>query len=411
MKSFEKKWCKTKTSIAVFISFLSLLFLLEGCTKDETPVAPVSSNIGEKLQTLLAREYDAYIAKYPGFPGGVAVQVLYKNETAFAYKGFSAEITNRYHLRAQSITKSFTAAGIMLLYQRGQLDIHDYITDNIPNSTEPYLPNNSNYNVPYKNQIRIWDLLTHRAGVFDPINDDRTYVDSLLNVDPNHSFTLDEIVGCATSYQISYFPPNGGWHYSNAGYVMLVKVIERVSGKSYKQFINDEFVLPLGLTDTNFPDSGTETTLPSPYIDSWAWSTALTINLTEQNMTYDIGEGNMISSVKDLGTFFKNLLTGSAGVNLKNVSNYMMDCKNVSDVGLMAFGGGLMYLNNLGYGHGGDGAGMSVRAFYDPQNDFQIIAYTNCYNYKDGQENGTYYAEQTDWFYQLLYKVKQEIFY
>jgi len=397
----------------ILYQVLFLFILFSSCSKENTPVAPPDSEFANKLQTLLNQEYDAYIAKYPGFPGGIAIQVSTPNGDAFLQKGFPTPITNSHHLRAYSITKTFTAAGIMLLHQRGQLDIHNYITDIIPNSNLPYIPDSTEtwkYNIPFKNQIRIWDLLTHRAGVFDPSNDDVFFLDSVLASKPNYTFTLDEIIGYVARLQLSYFPPGQGYHYSNAGYVMLAKIIERVSGKSYRQFMNDEFVIPLGLKESSFPDLGTEMTIPYPFVDSWGWIGGQSTNLNEQNMTYNIGEGNMISSSRDITKFYEMLLSGRAGISLLNVTNYMMDCRPTTDVGALSVGAGLEYYNNLGYGKGGDGSGFTIRAFYDPDKKFMIIGFFNCWNYKDGIGNQSYFMEQQILLYNLLYKVKQEVF-
>ena len=388
------------------VQILFLFTVLTSCSTEECTVSPVGSNLSEELQTLINQEYDSYQAKYPSFPGGIAFQIQYENEDVFVQKGFQTPISSSHHIRAQSITKTFTAAGVMLLHQKGLLNIHHNITDTIPNSNNTYIPDTRNYNIPYKDQIRIWDLLTHRAGVFDPVNDDTFFLDSVLAEHPDYTFSLDEIIGESTRLQKSYFQPGTGYHYSNAGYVILAKIIERVSEKSYKQFMNDEFVIPLSLLDTSFPDIGTDQNLPTPFVDSWYWSPPESMNATEQNMTYDIGEGNMISSSQDLSKFFKLLLNGEAGISSTNVNNYMMDVRPTSDVGALSVGAGLEYFNNLGFGKGGDGAGFTIRCFYDPTKNFMITGFFNCWNYKD--RNVSYFAEQQRNLYELLYKIKQE---
>ncbi len=393
------------------IKLLSITFLIAAvsCQDSKSPVQSAVSELQTKLDKLLDDEYNDYMNEYPEFPGGMALQVSSQYGDVFVHKGFSESVTNRHHIRAQSITKTFTAAGIMVLFQRGLLDVHDFITDPIPYSALSYIPETPQYNIPYKNEIRIWDLLNHRAGVFDPVNDDITYVDSVLAVNPDHTFTLDEVIGYVSKLQLSYFAPGEGWHYSNAGYVILAKIIERVSGKSYRQFMNDEFVVPLGLINTSFPDQGTEQSLPYPYVDSYYWSEALTVKTTEQNMTYDIGEGNMISSIEDLCNFFEALFNGNSGVDFVKVNNYMMDCRPTSDVGSRSWGAGLEYLNGLGYGHGGDAMGYTTHCVYDPENDLMITFFFNCWNFKYGEENPSYFFEQKSMMYDFLYRVKEEV--
>jgi D-alanyl-D-alanine carboxypeptidase len=395
----------------VFFLFqiLVLLMVLQSCSEKETCSSPETTNINEELQTLIDEEYGNYIANYPGFPGGIAIHVSYPNGEAFVQSGFSEPITKNHYLRAQSITKTFTASGIMLLHQRGLLNIRSSIIDIIPNSTQPYIPDTPNYNIPHKDSITIWQLLTHRAGVFDPVNDDTSFLDSVLASDPNYTFSFDDVIGYVARLQQSYFLPGTDYKYSNAGYVLLAKIIERVSGKSYQQFMNDEFIIPLELTATSFPDQGSEQTLPTPFINTMAWVYGQTLDLTEQNMTYDVGEGNMISSTNDLNKFFKLLINGDAGISSLNVNNYMLDCRPMHDIGAVSQGAGLEYFNNLGYGHGGDGTGFTIRSFYDPSTNIMITGLFNCWNYKDGADNASYFMEQQNILYYLLYETKSKI--
>lgn len=135
------------------------------------------------------------MAKYPGFPGGFVILVLSAKGDGFAQQGVDASLTNRYHFRAQSTTKTITAAGIMLLHQENLLDFRQLITDTIPGTDYPYLPATPDYDIPYKDQITIWDLLTHRAGVWDLVNTEtgQSFLDSILLENPNHTFSIDEL--------------------------------------------------------------------------------------------------------------------------------------------------------------------------------------------------------------------------
>jgi len=73
------------------------------------------------------------------------------------------EPTENTHFRAASITKTFTAAGILLLQQKGLLNIEDTVVSNIPGRTEPYLPNTPEYAIPHKDVITIRQLLGMQA--------------------------------------------------------------------------------------------------------------------------------------------------------------------------------------------------------------------------------------------------------
>ena len=396
-----------KLNLLIIGSLLFSIFFLASCKKDEEETNPVNNNITPELESYIIGIYDDYIADYPEFPGGYAIHVITPDGEGYAQKGIDPEFTDEYHFRAQSTTKTFTATGIMILHQRGLLDIKNLIIDTIPGKNVPYIPATPSFDIPYKNQITIWQLLSHRAGVYDiknyPVNEEM-YVESFLEGDPNYTFSYSDIIGVVAENQLSLFEPGNMWGYSNEGYVMLAQIIERVSGKTYKQFMMDEIVIPLGLSNTSFVCEGIEQTLPVPFVESWLYSQEVQMNVTEENMSANVGEGNMITSTKDLSKFYRLLLQGEAGVNLVNVNKFMKDCRPIADLSTVGYGAALFHFEGLGYGHGGDGSGISVRCYTDP--DFTVLVLLNCWNYYNGPDDQSIFASQSNLLEEMMYTLK-----
>jgi D-alanyl-D-alanine carboxypeptidase len=128
--------------------------------------------------------------------------------------------------RIASITKTFTAAAIELLEQRHRIAFADTLDRYMPT-----FPNGRN--------ITIRMLLLHMAGLADP---DYPQFSSRRS-------SIDELVGSIAS-QKPLFSPGTHQRYSNAGYIILAKVIEVVSRKPYAQFLKDELFMPLALSNT-----------------------------------------------------------------------------------------------------------------------------------------------------------------
>ncbi|MDD4183346.1 MAG: protease inhibitor I42 family protein, partial [Candidatus Omnitrophica bacterium] len=205
----------------------------------------ISGSIKPEFSEILKNEWQAYKSNKPNFIGGLCMQILSPRGNYFIATDMADNMTNAYHFRIASVTKTFTAAGIMLLNQRGALNIDDKITDNIPGKGIPYLPDTADYDVPYKKDITIRMLLMHRAGIFDISNNNipdnefshnqpyvnQSYIDYMEKKDANHTFTFDELVGVKARNRLSFFKPGTTYHYSDTGYSMLGKIIERVSGK------------------------------------------------------------------------------------------------------------------------------------------------------------------------------------
>ncbi|MEP6595513.1 MAG: serine hydrolase domain-containing protein, partial [Ginsengibacter sp.] len=134
-----------------------------------------------------------------------------------------------------SITKQFTAAGVMLLVQSGKISLDAAVSKYLP--TVPAL---------WKS-ITIRNLLTHTSGIvdltdvhpfFEQIREDAAPEPLLTPV-----FKLDLL-----------FKPGTQWRYSNSNYFILAMIIEKVSGKSYKNFLEENIFKPLGMHATKIND-------------------------------------------------------------------------------------------------------------------------------------------------------------
>lgn len=395
----------------IFLTFLLVTFF--SCSDKATePDDKTDDNVlNEKIQLLVDQTYDDYLLENPGFPGGFAVRVIYGDETGFGHKGFCDNFSESSHFRGQSTTKTFTAAGLALLYQRDLLHFESLVTDTIPGKEIPYLPDTQAYDIPFKDQITIWQLLHHTAGVYDLVNhsDGAAFLENIFAQNPDSTVTIDMMTSYISEHQKYEFEPGESWTYSNSGYQLLAKIIERVSGKSYRQFMEDEFVYPLELLETSFPDMGYEQNIPAPFLDSWAWLSEESINLTVQNMSANIGEGNIITSPRDLSKFYNLLLKGEAGIEMAYVGNYMMSCVPTSQITSCGYGMGLFHYLNLGYGHGGDGSGISVKCYSDPTNNFTIFVLTNCWNFCNGPDDLGPLEEQNTLLHNLMFETKDLI--
>jgi len=327
------------------------------------------------------------------------------------------DVGENIHFRAASNTKTFTATAILLLYQQGKLDVNAKITDTIPGTSETYVPNTPAYNLPYKSSIRILDLLRHRAGVYDVTNEvipdtvsapfpykGMNYVEYIYQTDKLHNFTFDELIGVVSGAHLSYFSPGTGYHYSNTGYSILGKIIERVSGKTYQNFLMENVIRPMGLRQSSMPVSGTDIIIPSPFASGFVMTADTLYNVTQSNVSGNVAEGNLITTPADLAKFLQKLLTGKGVLSPRFVNSIMMNYVPTNDVAAGGYGCGLSYTSGLGYGHTGAHEGFLSYMIYDPEMDLTMVAFTNVWNLKGG--SSTMYYQLTDLLESLMYKTK-----
>ena len=167
-----------------------------------------------------------------GFSGAVLVaqngKIVFNKGYGFAEKDNKKPITSKTIFDIGSVTKQFTGAAILKLVERGKLKTSDSLSlyfDDLPDD---------------KKAITIHQLLTHTAGL----------IDSFGEGDFDH-IPEPKFFGILFSAELLSVP--GTKHrYSNAGYSALAKIIEKVSGEEYEEFLNKQLFEPAGMQQTGY---------------------------------------------------------------------------------------------------------------------------------------------------------------
>ncbi|MDX9809457.1 MAG: serine hydrolase domain-containing protein [Sphaerochaetaceae bacterium] len=311
----------------------------------------------------------------------------YTVQSGFAGQQYSSET----HYRIASVTKTFTAASVMLLEQEGKLHIEDSVSANIPGTGLPYLPDDEDYAIPYRDRITIKDLLSHRAGIFDVFNDPIpadskepyagmnyiAYIQDTEGDDP-HQYTLAELASVIAKDQLTYGEPGTQHHYSDSGYMLLATIIERVSNMTYGQFLHQRFFAPLGMTFTSAPDSARDTKLDQPYFEGYARWDAQYFNATEDNMSSNIGAGNIVSTPKDMAHWISSLLTGHSSLSMSQI-----DIMKTIPEGNTNYALGLSK-SPIGIGHSGAHPGYLNFVQYHEESGISLVLVAPFIDYDEG---------------------------
>ena len=240
--------------------------------------------------------YSDYLnAAYPADGPGAAVIVVKDGEVLFAGARGMADLelgvplTPDHVFRLGSITKQFTAAAIMLLEERGKLTVGDPITKHLPD-----YPTNGY-------EITIEHLLTHTSGIFSYTSIPGYMVGNEIRAD----LTTEELVDVFDDLEMD-FGPGERWSYSNSGYVLLGAIIEKVSGQSYADFIEENIFEPLGMTNSHY---GGSQLIPSRASGYQAIEDGYT-NAPFLSMTQPHAAGSLLSTVGDLARWNAGLFGG-----------------------------------------------------------------------------------------------------
>jgi CubicO group peptidase (beta-lactamase class C family) len=138
--------------------------------------------------------------------------------------------------RIASCTKQFTAAAILLLAERGKLKVEDRLSAFFSE-------------FPCGDEVTLHQLLTHTSGVHD-------YVFGGLPDEsgPDWQSLADRHRILARMKPLYDFDPGTHWAYSNSGYALLGEIVERVSNKSWIDFVTDNLLRPAGMISTVLED-------------------------------------------------------------------------------------------------------------------------------------------------------------
>jgi CubicO group peptidase (beta-lactamase class C family) len=133
--------------------------------------------------------------------------------------------------RIASLTKTFTAAALMKLVERGRVDLERRLSTFYGD-------------IPGSENVTLYQLLSHTSGIHD-------YVSGGLPADALGWKTPDEFAdGVRRMTPLFDFDPGTRFSYSNSGYILLGGIIEKTSGRSYAEFLAKEIFQPLGMTRT-----------------------------------------------------------------------------------------------------------------------------------------------------------------
>lgn len=262
------------------------------------------SLIAQKDYPALLNQFMTGQHNYFRFNGNLLVakggNIIYKQDLGYADYYSKRPLNDSTVFELASLSKQFTAMGIMILKERKQLSYDDNVKKFFPD-------------FPYEN-ITVRNLLNHTSGL--PAYEDQ------FEKNWNHkmiAFNKDVLYMLRQQKDTLFFPPGTKWKYSNTGYAMLAFIIEKVSGGSYSDFLSKNIFQPLGMTHTFIYNSRRSTgKIPANYALGYVYSDSLNRyilpdSLPKLDIVYYldgiVGDGCVNSTTIDLLKWDRSLYT------------------------------------------------------------------------------------------------------
>jgi CubicO group peptidase (beta-lactamase class C family) len=270
--------------------FFLLLFPISGFSQ---------KNYSALLQQFMTGQHD-----YFHFNGNILIAkggtILFKQSFGNADFNTNRSLNDSSVFELASLSKQFTAMGIMILKERNKLTYEDNVRKFIPD-------------FPYDN-ITIRNLLTHSSGL--PAYEDQFE----KHWDRKRIATNKDVLDMLRKEKDTlFFTPGTKWKYSNTGYAVLASIIENVSGDSYNDFMAKAIFRPLGMRHTFVYNSRrSNRKIPANYALGYVYSDSLKRyilpdSLSRFDMVYYldgiVGDGCVNSTTPDLYIWDKALYT------------------------------------------------------------------------------------------------------
>ncbi len=314
-----------------------------------------AQSLETKIDKLLQAQYKS------GEPGATALvakngKVLYRKAFGNANLELDIPMKPEHVFEIGSITKQFTAVGILMLMEQGKVSPDDEITRFLPDYPT------------HGKKITVHHLLNHTSGI-------KSYTAmGNLNDLARKDMTPKELIDYFKNEPMD-FDPGEAYRYNNSGFIILGYIIEQLSGKTYEEFIEKNIFKPLGMTSSYY---GSHTRIIKNRASGYQQRDGFA-NAAYLSMTLPYAAGSLMSNVDDLlkwqQAIHNNTLITAATIK-KAFTNYTLNNGNPINYG---YGWSINEINGSpSIEHGGGIFAYTTMGVYVPEEDVYVAVLTNC---------------------------------
>lgn len=327
-------------------------------------LTPVAVAEPADLSSQLDAAIEARIAQM-GVPGAIVSlsipgELDYVKAFGVADTATGVPMMPDFHSRIGSVTKTFTGTAVLQLVDQGKIALSDPIARYVEG-------------VPSGDQITLDMLGRMRSGLTDYVETD-AIMSRILNESPlgpdAFPTTQRELIDASFAEPMD-FAPDEKWAYSNTNTVLLSMVVERVTGMPFGDYLQQNILGPLGLTQTSYPANGV---MPGPYAHGYTQRPdGQRFDATLWNPSWADAAGKIVSTATDLRTWTTALGRGT----LLTPATQAGRLANGSEVVAGVDYGFAIFDANGWLGHNGDIPGYTTVAVYLPDRDATLVVFVN----------------------------------
>ncbi|HMI01894.1 MAG TPA: serine hydrolase domain-containing protein, partial [Pedobacter sp.] len=290
--------------------------------------------IGQSLPDSTSLKVDRLFARWnsPNTPGCV-VGIIQGDKIVYG-KGFGLASMEDSTLNTPSsvyymcsVSKQFAGYAIALLANEGKINLDDDI--------HTYLPWMSDFG---GKKIIVRNLLSHTSGIRDDIG-----LSQYFGLGINGMLTQDLAINILKRQHSLNFTPGEKFSYSNSNYVLLSEIVKKVSGKTFRKYVDSAIFRPLGMTSSAFIDEHSEIIRNRAYsynLDQGVYHNA-------NHNVYTMGDGGLFTNINDMAKWVSNFYQPKAGTQ-KDI-DLMTTSGKLNDGKLITYAMGIDVVQHRGY--------------------------------------------------------------
>jgi CubicO group peptidase (beta-lactamase class C family) len=296
----------------------------------------------------------------PGCALGVIKEgkFVYKRGYGSANLDYNVPLSSESVFYIASTSKQFTAASILLLVRRSVISLDDDI--------RKYFPELPKYEAP----ITVNHLVHHTSGVRDYLE-----LMGMAGRKMDEPFGNEEAVEWIARQKGLNFKPGEKFLYSNSNYVLMAEIVRRASGKSLREFADENIFRPLGMANTHFNDD--RAAVVKNRVVSYAPINGGRFRQFIKTIEA-MGDGNLLTSVEDLAKWDQNFYDNKVGG--EGFSQQMLTRSKLNNGEEISYAFGLgtdEYKGLKAVAHGGGFMGFRTEMIRFPEQRFTVICLCN----------------------------------
>ena len=354
-----------RTTLNLTLILMTLLSSLIITAQDNTEAFPL------EVVTEIQTEMDNLTAET--FPPGMIVWIdtpeyRFEGASGFANLADETPMPPDGAFRIGSITKVFTATVILQLVEDGIVTLDDTVAQWLPEVADQ---------LPYGDEITVYQLLSHTSGIFSVVEHESYYADIFTEIEVDEetgAVTLDCIQRDPNDTLARYvygkdalFEPGTSWYYSNTNYTLLGMVIEAATEMPLAEAYRVNIYEPLGMEST-FLDCYEDAVID--VVNGYTSFGDTMSDVTELHESVGWSAGGMVSTASDIVIFTRGLFAGELFDDPETLVAMTTPAPN-SPYGLGVF------ISDDYIGHPGWISGFRSALNYSPEFDMVVVMLYN----------------------------------